>query len=79
MISVEATTRNNKLSPLPVGWANTDQVIPKTRTVNTRQVGDVVLRELHLTGSHLLIGCICFLSATGLFLWALLNLWLFEP
>lgn len=37
------------------------------------------VRELNLTGSQLVVGCMCFLTTIRLALWAVLKLWLFEP
>lgn len=35
--------------------------------------------ELTLTGSQVLAGCVSALCTTGVLLWALIKLWLFEP
>src|SRR5260370_10371270 len=56
-----------------------DQVGPKTQIRNAESVRHTAVRELNLTGSQLVVGCMCFLGAIRLVLWAVLKLWLFEP
>jgi hypothetical protein len=75
MISAETAGRNST----SVAWTNTGLANPQTRTFNTGSVRNMALRGLNLTGSQLLVGCIGFVCATGLVLWAVLKLWLFEP
>jgi hypothetical protein len=79
MIRVEETRRNNIRIPFFVTWTSADQVAPKTQILNAEPVRHTAVRELNLTGSQLVVGCMCFLGAIRLVLWAVLKLWLFEP
>jgi hypothetical protein len=79
MIRVEETRRNNIRIPFFVTWTSADQVAPKTQILNAESVRHTAVRELNLTGSQLVVGCMCFLGAIRLVLWAVLKLWLFEP
>jgi hypothetical protein len=79
MIRVEETRRNDKRMPFLVTWTSTHQVVPKTQIRNAESVRHTAVRELNLTGSQLVVGCMCFLGAIKLVLWAVLKLWLFEP
>jgi len=51
-------------------------VVPKPAT--TGQSGFLRPAELILSGSQVLGGFICALCGVGLFLWAVMKLWLFE-
>jgi hypothetical protein len=75
MISAETAGRNGTSA----AWTNTGLANPKTRTFNTGSVRNAALRGLNIRGSQLLVGCIGLVCATGLVLWAVLRLWLFEP
>ena len=75
MIRVEATTKSNEHIPFSITWTGTDQISPEARTGLARHTA---ARELSLNGSQLVLGCVCFLGAANLLLWALLKLRLFE-
>lgn len=79
MIRVEEPRMNAKRIPFLVTSTSADQVAPKTQIRNAESVRHTAVRELNLTGSQLVVGCMCFLGAIGLVLWAVLKLWLFEP
>ena len=79
MIRVEEPRMNAKLIPFLVTLTSADQVAPKTQIRNAESVRHTAVRELNLTGSQLVVGCMCFLGAIRLVLWAILKLWLFEP
>ncbi len=79
MIRVEEPRMNAKRIPSLVTWTSADQVAPKTQIRNAESVRHTAVRELNLTGSQLVVGCMCFLGAIRLVLWAVLKLWLFEP
>ena len=79
MIRVEEPRMNAKLIPFLVTLASADQVALKTQIRNAKSVRHTAVRELNLTGSQLVVGCMCFLGAIRLVLWAVLKLWLFEP
>ncbi len=78
MIRVEEPRMNAKRIPSLVTWTSADQVAPKTQIRNAESVRHTAVRELNLTGSQLVVGCMCFLGAIRLVLWAVLKLWLFE-
>jgi hypothetical protein len=67
--------------PLAVTWPRTQQIIPQVKTFNAASVAHMPARvgQLNLTGSQLLVGFICLLSAIRIVMWAVLKLWLFEP
>jgi len=79
MIRVEETRRNDKRIPFLVTWTSAHQVVPKTQIRDAESVRHTAVRELNLTGSQLVVGCMCVLGAIRLVLWAVLKLWLFEP
>ncbi|HYT21056.1 MAG TPA: hypothetical protein VEW05_12600 [Candidatus Polarisedimenticolia bacterium] len=79
MIRVEEPRMKAKRIPFLVTWTSADQVAPKTQIRNAESVRHTAVRELNLTGSQLVVGCMCFLGAIRLVLWAVLKLWLFEP
>ncbi len=79
MIRVEEPRMKAKRIPFLVTWTSADQVAPKTQIRNAESVRHTAVRELDLTGSQLVVGCMCFLGAIRLVLWAVLKLWLFEP
>jgi len=79
MIRVEEPTMNAKRIPFLVTGTSADQVAPKTQIRNGESVRHTAVRELNLTGSQLVVGCMCFLGAIRLVLWAVLKLWIFEP
>ncbi len=79
MIRVEEPRMNAKLIPFLVTLTSADQVGPKTQIRNAESVRHTAVHELNLTGSQLVVGCMCFLGAIRLVLWAVLKLWLFEP
>jgi hypothetical protein len=79
MIRVDQTIGSDKRIPFSVVWTSADQVAPKTQIRNAESVRHTADRELNLTGSQLVVGCMCFLGAIRLVLWAVLKLWLFEP
>ncbi len=78
MIRVEETKKNDKRIPFLVTWTSAHQVVPKTQIRNAESVRHTAVRELNLTGSKLVVGCMCFLGAIRLVLWAVFKLWLFE-
>ena len=79
MIRVEQTIGSDKRIPFPVVWTDADRPSSTTPTRNVGSVGHTAVGELKLTGIQLAVGCICFLGAIRLVLWAALKLWLFEP
>ena len=79
MIRVDQTIGSDKRIPFSVVWTSADQVAPKTQIRNAESVRHTDDHELNLTGSQLVVGCMCFLGAIRLALWAVLKLWLFEP
>jgi hypothetical protein len=78
-IHVETAERNDKRVPFLVTLTSADQIAPKTQVRNAESVRHTAVCELNLTGSQLVVGCMCFLGAIRLVLWAVLKLWLFEP
>jgi hypothetical protein len=70
---------NDKRVPFVARWTDAGQGNGKTQTLNTGSIRRPAVRELNLTGSQLVVGCMCFLGAIRLVLWAVLKLWLFEP
>jgi hypothetical protein len=79
MIHVETAEGNDKRVPFLVTLTSADQIAPKTQVSNAESVRHTAVRELNLTGCQLVVGCMCFLGAIRLVLWAVLKLWLFEP
>ena len=79
MIRVEATVKGDSRSPFRSTWTGSGQVGPNVNTRHPGLVRPMVERELNLSGSQLIVGCMYFLGAAKLLLWALLKLWLFEP
>jgi hypothetical protein len=67
--------------PLAVTWPTPLQISPQVKTFNAASVAHMPARvgQLNLTGSQLLVGFICLLSAIRIVMWAVLKLWLFEP
>jgi hypothetical protein len=78
MIHVETAKGNDKRVPFVARWTDAGQGNGKTQTLNTGSIRRPAVRELNLTGSQLVVGCMCFLGAIRLVL-AVLKLWLFEP
>jgi hypothetical protein len=74
MLRIEAAIRNDKNIPLSSIRIAIDQISPKVRSRDTGLVRHTAARELNLSGYQLLIGCVCFLGAAKLLLWAVLKL-----
>ncbi len=79
MIRVEATVKGDNHFPISSPWTVSGQVSSKAKTWHPGLVRPMVAHGLNLSGSQLVVGCICFLGAAKLLLWALIKLWLFEP
>lgn len=79
MICVEETKRNDRRIPSLVTLTSAHQVVPETQIRNAESVRHTAARALNLTGSQLVVGCMCFLGLIRLVLWAVLKLWLFAP
>jgi hypothetical protein len=63
MIRVEETRRNDKRIAFLVTWTSADQGAPKTQICNDESDRHTAVSELNLTGSQLVVGCMCFLGA----------------
>jgi len=79
MLRVGATIKNDNVIPLSITRVGIDQISPKVKLRETGLVRHKAARELKLSGSQLIVGCVFFLGAAKLLLWAILKLWLFEP
>jgi hypothetical protein len=79
MIRVEQTIGSDKRIPFSVVWTDANRLRSTTPTRNADSVCHTAVGELKLTCIQLAAGCICFLGAIRLALWAALKLWLFEP
>lgn len=77
MIRVEATTQDYSHTPPEVTRAGAGDIRP-ARPLDTAPARHASVREFEITGSQLVVGCICFLCAIRLVLWAVLKLWLSE-
>ncbi len=76
MIRVEETIRNDNRIPVSIRWTSTDQLSPEAKTGHAGLVRDMAAREPNLSGSQLVVGCVCSLGAAKVLLRAL---WPFEP
>lgn len=80
MIRVKATTiKGDNHLPFSGASIGSGQVSPGVKMRHPGLFRPTVAHEVNLSGSQLVVGCICFLGAAGLLLWAFLKLWLFEP
>ena len=70
MIRVEATVKGDNHFPFSSKWTGSGQVGPKVKTRHPGLDRPMVAQELNLSGSQLVVGCICFLGAAKLLLWA---------
>lgn len=79
MDSVDYAFGSDKRIPFSVTWTGAGGLNHETRARNAGSVRERAVSELELTGMQVMVGCICFLGAIGLALWAVLRLWLSEP
>ncbi len=79
MDSVDYAIGSDKHIPFSVTWTGAEGLGHETQTCSARSVCEKAVSELELTGVQVLVGCICFLGAIRLALWAVLTLWLSEP
>lgn len=79
MDSVDYAIGSNKQIPFSATWTGAEGLDHETQTRNAGSVREKAVSELELTGMQVLVGCICFLGAIRLALWAVLTLWLSEP
>ncbi len=79
MIRVEPTIKGDNHFPISSLWTGSGQISSEARTRHPGLVRPMVAHELNLSGSQLVVRCICFLGVAKLLLWALIKLWLFEP
>lgn len=79
MIRVEAPIKGGNHFPFSSVATNSEPASPGVERRHPGLVRCMAAHELNLGGSQLVVGCICFLGAAKLLLWAFLKLWLFEP
>jgi hypothetical protein len=79
MIRVEATIKGDDHFPFASVSTGSGQVNLVVKPPRPGVIRPVVAHELSLSGTQLLVGCVCFLGVAKILLWAFLKLWLFEP
>lgn len=78
MLHVGGTIRKAKYVPFSIAAAGNERVSPNVITRHAVSVRDAAARDLDFSGSQFAVGCVFFLGAAKLLMWALLKLWLFE-
>ncbi len=63
--------------PIPI--VETAKMRLDTEVITAERLSSGRPGELNLSGSQVLVGCVSALCTAGVLLWALINLWLFEP
>lgn len=79
MLRKASTMSRDEHIPLSIAGTGTGREIPQAKPHHAGSLRAMAMCELNLSGYQLIAGCVCFLGAAKLFLWALLKLWVFEP